>query len=291
MTFHDLHHADAPLVLPNAWDVGSAIAFLDAGFEAIGTTSFGVSAAGGRPDGDGASKDATVALVHALQGLPAYVTADVEDGFADDPDTVAEFVAGLGVAGINIEDSADGALTPADRHAAKVAAIKSRTPEVFINARVDNYWFGEDATITAVLERAATYVEAGADGIFIPFVPGAVSPEDLATITSDVPVPVNVLVDPNLTLTELGSARHPAHQHRLAAVPRRRRRSGRRGHRGARQRTSRPGDAVPRGAGAAGQVRTASGQPTRYVTTRPGAFGPGRVVMHQPADRIPTAST
>ncbi len=204
MTFHDLHHADAPLVLPNAWDVGSAIAFLDAGFEAIGTTSFGVSAASGRPDGDGASKDATVALVHALQGLPAFVTADVEDGFADDPDTVAEFVAGLGVAGINIEDSADGALTPADRHAAKVAAIKSRTPEVFINARIDNYWFGEEATIAAVLERAATYVEAGADGIFIPFVPGAVSPEDLAMITSDVPVPVNVLVDPTLTLTELG---------------------------------------------------------------------------------------
>jgi 2-methylisocitrate lyase-like PEP mutase family enzyme len=203
VTFHDLHHADAPLVLPNAWDVGSAIAFLDAGFEAIGTTSFGVSAAGGRPDGDGASKDATVALVHALQGLPVYVTADVEDGFADDPDTVAELVAGLGVAGINIEDSADGALTPAERHAAKIAAIKSRTPDVFINARVDNYWFGEDATITAVLERATTYVEAGADGIFIPFVPGAVTPEGLATITSDVSVPVNVLVDPNLTLTEL----------------------------------------------------------------------------------------
>jgi 2-methylisocitrate lyase-like PEP mutase family enzyme len=203
MTFHDLHHADTPLVLPNAWDVGSAMAFLEAGFEAIGTTSFGVSAAGGRPDGDGASKDGTVALVHALQGLPVHVTADVEDGHDDDPDSVAEFVAGLGVAGINIEDSKDAALIPAELHADKIAAIKSRSPEVFVNARVDNYWFGQEATLPSVLERAAMYVTAGADGIFIPFTPGALAPEDLATICSEVPVPLNVLVDPNLTLSEL----------------------------------------------------------------------------------------
>jgi 2-methylisocitrate lyase-like PEP mutase family enzyme len=203
MTFHELHHGDTPLVLPNAWDVGSAIAFLDAGFEAIGTTSFGVSASGGRPDGNRASKDATGALVHALQGLPVYVTADVEDGHSDDSDAVSDFVAGLGVAGINIEDSIDAALIPAERHAAKITAIKSRTPEMFVNARVDNYWFGQDATLTAVLERAAMYVEAGADGIFIPFIPGAMSHEELARITAELPVPVNVLVSPDLTLSEL----------------------------------------------------------------------------------------
>jgi len=203
MTFHDLHHADTPLVLPNAWDVGSAIAFLDAGFEAIGTTSFGVGATVGQPDGDRASKSATVALVHALHRLPVHVSADIEDGYDDDPNTVSDFVAGLGVAGINIEDSRQGALIPAERHAAKIAAIKSRAPQVFINARIDNYWFGEDATPTAVLERAAAYVEAGADGIFIPFVPGALEPEDLSGIAADVPVPVNVLVAPDLTLDVL----------------------------------------------------------------------------------------
>ena len=221
MTFHDLHHADAPLVLPNAWDVGSAIAFLDAGFEAIGTTSFGVSAAGGRPDGDGASKDATVALVHALQGLPAYVTADVEDGFADDPDTVAEFVAGLGVAGINIEDSADGALIPADRHAAKVAAIKSRTPDVFINARVDNYWFGEDATIAAVLERAAAYVEAGRRRHLHPLRARCRHTRgphhDHLGRAGPGQRPRRPEPDPH----RARPARHPTHQHRLIAVPRR----------------------------------------------------------------------
>lgn len=203
MTFHDLHHADTPLVLPNAWDVGSAIAFLDAGFEAIGTTSFGVSATTGRPDGDRASQSATVALVDALQGLPVYVTADVEDGYADDPDVVSDFVAGLRVAGINIEDSREGALIPPEQHAAKIAAIKSRTPETFVNARIDNYWFGQDATPTAVLERAATYIEAGADGVFIPFVPGALAPDDLAGIAAELSVPLNVLVAPDLTLSEL----------------------------------------------------------------------------------------
>lgn len=203
MTFHDLHQADTPLVLPNAWDVGSAIAFLEAGFEAVGTTSFGVGATAGRPDGYGASRNATVALLHGLQELPVYVTADIEDGYADDPDAVADFVAGLSVAGINIEDSADGTLIPPERHAAKITAIKSRTPQVFVNARVDNYWFGQDATLTAVLERANAYVHAGADGVFLPFVPGAVTPDDLASITAALPVPVNVLVDPNLTLDEL----------------------------------------------------------------------------------------
>jgi 2-methylisocitrate lyase-like PEP mutase family enzyme len=203
MTFHDLHHTGTPLVLPNAWDVGSAIAFLDAGFEAVGTTSFGVSATAGRPDGDRASKDATVALVDALRRLPVYVTADVEDGYADDPGVVSDFVADLDVAGINIEDSREAALIPAERHAAKIAAIKARTPEVFVNARIDNYWFEEDATPTAVLERAATYVQAGADGIFIPFIPGALAPEHLARITGELTVPVNVLVSPDLTLDEL----------------------------------------------------------------------------------------
>ena len=203
MTFHDLHHTDTPLVLPNAWDVGTAIAFIDAGFEAVGTTSFGVGATVGRPDGDGASKDATVALVHALQGLPVYVTADIEDGYADDPNTVSDFVAGLNIAGINIEDSKKGALVAPEGHAAKIAAVKSRTPEMFVNARVDNFWFGQDATLAAVLERAAIYVEAGADGIFIPFIPGAVSSEELASITAELTVPVNVLVPPDLTLTGL----------------------------------------------------------------------------------------
>lgn len=201
MTFHELHHADLPLLLPNAWDVGSALAFVDAGFPAVGTTSFGVASAGGSPDGGRASKDATAELARRLRGLPAYVSADVEDGYSDDPEQVAEFVAGLGVAGVNIEDSSDERLIDPAAHEAKVAAIKERVPGLFVNARVDTYWLGQDATVEETLRRADAYVAAGADGVFVP---GATKPADLRAITSHLTVPVNVLVVPGSSLVELG---------------------------------------------------------------------------------------
>jgi len=200
MSFRDLHYADRPLLLPNAWDVPSALAFSDAGYRAIGTTSFGVAASAGHPDGARSSKEATSALVRQLQNLPAYVSADVEDGYHDDPDEVAEYIAGLGAAGINIEDSTDEKLISPRAHAAKVAAIKQRSPEVFINARIDTYWLDQDATVSATLKRAEAYVDAGADGIFVP---GAADPSNLRELTANIPVPVNVLVVPQLSLAEL----------------------------------------------------------------------------------------
>jgi 2-methylisocitrate lyase-like PEP mutase family enzyme len=203
-TFHDLHHSDAPLVLPNAWDVGSALAFVEAGFPAIGTTSFGVAASLGLPDGGGTTKSATVALAARLSRLPVPITTDIEDGYSDDPTEVAEFVAELadsGIAGINIEDSKDGQLVDPAMLAAKVAAIKRRTPDMFVNARVDNYWFNEHATVETVLARAGAYRDAGADGIFVP---GMTGPEDIRSITAGIGLPVNVLAHPSLTVAQLG---------------------------------------------------------------------------------------
>ena len=176
MTFRDLHDGALPLLLPNAWDVASALAFAEAGFPAIGTTSFGVAASGGEPDGGRTSRDATLALARRLTALPCHVSADVEDGYDDDPGRVADYVAELGVAGINLEDSTGERLVAPAAHAAKVAAVKARVPELFVNARVDTYWLGQDATVAATLARAAAYVEAGADGIFVP---GATEPADL----------------------------------------------------------------------------------------------------------------
>lgn len=203
-TFAELHHAAAPLVLPNAWDMGSAVAFVAAGFPAIGTTSFGIAASAGMPDGGRSSKAATVALVGQLCRLPVHVTADIEDGYSDDPAEVAELVARLaamGVAGVNLEDSTAGHLIDPAVSASKIAAVKHRSPAVFINARVDNIWFGEQATVDAVLLRARAYAEAGADGIFVP---GLVVPEDMQTITAGIALPVNVLAHPTLTVAELG---------------------------------------------------------------------------------------
>jgi 2-methylisocitrate lyase-like PEP mutase family enzyme len=200
MSFRDLHYADEPFLLPNAWDVSSALAFYDAGYRAVGTTSFGVAATAGHPDGGRSSKEPTSTLVAQLRNLPVYVSADVEDGYDDDPELVAGYVAGLGAVGINIEDSTDEKLISPQAHAAKVAAIKHRSPEVFVNARIDTYWLKQDANVSATLKRAEAYVDAGADGIFIP---GASEPSDLRELTANIPVPVNVLVVPRLSLAEL----------------------------------------------------------------------------------------
>ena len=198
MTFHELHHGERPLVLPNAWDVASALAFAEAGYPAIGTTSFGLAASAGRPDGDRSAREATRALVRRPGSLPCYLTADVEDGYDDDPARVADYVAGLGVAGVNIEDSTAGALVDPGTHAAKIAAIKARSPAVFVNARVDTYWSDQD--IPATLDRALSYVDAGADGVFVP---GPIGRAALRELTTRIPVPVNVL--PVLPLDELAA--------------------------------------------------------------------------------------
>ena len=203
-TFRELHYSDAPLLLPNAWDVGSALAFAEAGFPAVGTTSFGVAACVGLPDGGGSTKAATTALVMQMGRLPVHVTADIEDGYSDDPAVVAEFVAelaALGVAGVNLEDSKDGHLVDPAAFAAKVAAVKRRSPDMFVNARVDNFWFAEQATVDAVLLRAGAYADAGADGIFVP---GVAAPEDIRSITAGTGLPVNLLAHPSLTVAELG---------------------------------------------------------------------------------------
>ncbi|GIF76738.1 isocitrate lyase/PEP mutase family protein [Asanoa siamensis] len=200
MTFRDLHDGALPLLLPNAWDVASAIAFVEAGFPAIGTTSFGVAAAAGVPDGHGNTRDATRLLAHALAPLPVFVSVDVEDGYSAEPDEVADYVATLGVAGINLEDSTDGRLVEPSAHAAKIAAVKTRNPDVYVNARADTYWLGQDATLSATLERAAAYVEAGADGVFVP---GVTKPPELRELAVNLPVPVNVLVIPGLSLPHL----------------------------------------------------------------------------------------
>lgn len=203
-TFHELHHGNAPLLLPNAWDLGSALAFADAGYPAIGTTSFGIAASAGLPDGDRSGKAATLALAAQLVQLPVHVTTDIEDGYSEDPAEVAGCVAelaALGVAGVNIEDSRDGNLVDPAAFAAKIAAVKRRNPGIFVNARVDNYWVSEHATRDAVLHRARLYADAGADGIFVP---GLAEEDDIRGVTAGIGLPVNVLAHPSFGVAELG---------------------------------------------------------------------------------------
>src|SRR5881296_1124693 len=124
--FLALHHGDAPLLMPNPWDVGSARIFESLGFQALATTSSGHAATLGRLDG-GVTRDE--ALEHAADiagagGLP--VSADLENGFADDPEAVAATISlaiGTGVAGCSVEDySAERGLYPPELAADRVAA-------------------------------------------------------------------------------------------------------------------------------------------------------------------------
>jgi 2-methylisocitrate lyase-like PEP mutase family enzyme len=204
-SFVDLHHGPLPLLLPNAWDVASALAFVEAGYPAIGTTSQGVAAAHGVPDASHGTAAASLALARSLARLPVPVTVDCEDGHSDDPAEVGAYVAelaALGVAGVNLEDSAESRLVEPDAFAAKVAAAKEAAPRVFVNGRVDTYWFHEDATVEATLARATAYVEAGADGIFVP---GLTEPDAIRAIAATLPVPLNVLPVPGLSLQDLGA--------------------------------------------------------------------------------------
>lgn len=188
-------------MLPNAWDVPSALAYVAAGFRAVGTTSFGVSSSHGHRDGGRATRRANVALATALAPLHCFVSVDIEDGYSDDPDIVADYVASLPIAGINIEDSTAEKLIEPEEAAAKIAAIKKRNPDVFINARVDTYWLNQQADPTITIERALRYVDAGADGIFVPL---ANDHDELTEIVAAIPRPVNTLPVEGLSLAQLG---------------------------------------------------------------------------------------
>jgi 2-methylisocitrate lyase-like PEP mutase family enzyme len=202
LSFKELHYATRPLVLPNAWDVPSALAILGAGFTVLGTTSFGVAASHGTPDGGRSTREHNLALAAALQPLDCLVSIDVEDGYSDDPDAVADYVAALPCDGVNLEDSIDGALVDPDLYTAKVRAVKALCPDLFLNARVDTYWFGQDAEVAPTLARARSYLAAGADGIFVP---GVTDPEVIRALAEGIDHPLNVLPVPGMTVTELGA--------------------------------------------------------------------------------------
>ncbi|MER7490738.1 isocitrate lyase/phosphoenolpyruvate mutase family protein [Streptomyces sp. NPDC126497] len=188
--FADLHHADEPLLLPNAWDHASAHLLAAHGFRAVGTTSLAAAAAAGLPDGAAATREETLRLARTLGPGPFLLSVDAEGGFGDDPDEVAEFARelyALGAAGINLEDG----LGPADRHAAKIAAVRAAAPGLFVNARTDTYWLadGEDTT-----RRLDAYVEAGAHGVFVP---GLTGPREITGLVRGLAgVPLNVLHSP-----------------------------------------------------------------------------------------------
>ncbi|MER8219294.1 isocitrate lyase/phosphoenolpyruvate mutase family protein [Streptomyces sp. NPDC094143] len=189
--FAALHHADEPLLLPNAWDYASAQALAGQGFRAVATTSLGVAAVAGLPDAAAATREETLRLAFALGARPLLLSVDAEGGFDDDPDEVAEFARELyavGVAGINLEDG----LAPAERLAGKIAAVKKAVPVLFVNARTDTHWLGDGDTADT-LSRLDAYQAAGADGVFVP---GLTDPRRISALVRHLDAPLNVLYSP-----------------------------------------------------------------------------------------------
>lgn len=198
--FRALHRAGRPLFLPNAWDRASAAALAARGFPAIGTTSLGVAAAAGLPDATGATRETTLWLARDLVRLPVLVSVDIEGGFGTAPEDVAELAAGLerlGVAGVNIEDGRPGGagLTDPAAQCELIAAVKHAAPGLFVNARTDTYWLGpaEEDPRQETRRRAAAYLAAGADGIFVP---GLAEEHVIAALAAELDAPLNVLLPP-----------------------------------------------------------------------------------------------
>lgn len=213
--FRALHDRRRVLLLPNAWDAGSARIFAGLGFDAVATTSAGVAWALGYPDGEGTPLDEVLAVVERIVRVtPLPVTVDFEAGYGDSPEAVAANVRRLietGAVGINLEDGVRHEyLRDIDDAARRVAAARQAADEagvpIVINARVDNWMVGgdedEDTRVAEALRRARAYLEAGADCIY-PI--GVSSPELIGRLCAAIDAPVNVGVRPGLPdMAELG---------------------------------------------------------------------------------------
>ncbi|WP_020657485.1 isocitrate lyase/PEP mutase family protein [Amycolatopsis benzoatilytica] len=211
-------HSDGVLVLPNAWDAGSAVAIERAGAPAVATTSGGVSWALARGDGQHLTRAEMLEVIAQIAAaVEVPVTADVEGGYGPEPAAVAETVAGVvavGAVGVNLEDSRAGTLTlftpdeQAERlRAARAAAASAGLADLWVNARTDVYLFGvgePEGRYEDVVTRANTYAEAGADSIFVP---GLADLEVLAALSKAAPIPVSAMAGPGApAVAELAEA-------------------------------------------------------------------------------------
>lgn len=212
--FHALHHADKTLVLPNAWDCASAKIFEETGFSAIATTSSGISWACGHQDGEHIPPELMINVIGRIARVVEIpVTADIEGGYyRKDLDEFSQFIGDTvqaGAVGINLEDgdSETGNLTDLNWQAQRIksakAAGKEKGVNLFVNARTDAMSLAKKDLKTKIkicIERAKAFKEAGADGIFIPFVSEL---ETVIQLKKAIDLPLNILTSATLEVSEL----------------------------------------------------------------------------------------
>jgi 2-methylisocitrate lyase-like PEP mutase family enzyme len=212
--FHELHERDRAFIIPNPWDIGTARLLAHLGFEALATTSAGFAFSVGQPDNtiDRDQMMAHVAAIVSATDLP--VSADLENGFGDSPEIVAETIrlaAAAGLAGCSIEDMSHDPAHPiyAQEHAADriraAAEVARGLPFPFtLTARAENYLCGRP-DLKDTIERLQAYQTAGANVLYAP---GLTSKEEIAEVVRSVDRPVNVVMGlqgVQLSLAELSA--------------------------------------------------------------------------------------
>jgi 2-methylisocitrate lyase-like PEP mutase family enzyme len=214
IAFRALHKRDGAFIIPNPWDVGTARLLAHLGFEALATTSAGFAFSIGQRDNTVGRDKMMVHVRDIAAATDLPVSADLENGFGDDPKTVAETIrlgAAAGLVGGSIEDSAarrDDPIYEREHAAERVRAaaeLAHSLPFPFtLTARAENYLFGR-RDLNDTIKRLQAYQEAGADVLYAP---GLASKEDIAAVVSSLDRPVNVLMGlagVRLSLAELSA--------------------------------------------------------------------------------------
>jgi 2-methylisocitrate lyase-like PEP mutase family enzyme len=201
--FLALHQQERPLLLANAWDVGSARMLASLGFQALASTSSGYAATLGRLDYSISREEALAHAAALVDATELPVSADFEDGFSGDPSGVAETVRlalDVGLAGCSVEDWSAAqqrlydAGEAAERVAAAAEAAHAGPVKLVLTARAENHLRG-NSDLGDTIARLQAYQEAGADVLYAP---GLARPEDIRQLVSSVDLPVNVLARPDV---------------------------------------------------------------------------------------------
>ena len=212
--FLKLHGNDFPFLLGNIWDVQSANMFAAAGYKAIGTSSHAIAAANGYADGEQIPFETILRIAKQVtETVSIPFTLDLEAGYSGHTDGIIQNIEklnGVGVVGINIEDTVPAAqreLTDAATFAEKVTTItdyaRKKGIQVFINIRTDAFLLGIPDALEQTISRIKKYEKTGANGIFVP---GIVSKTDIAAVVQSTHLPINVMCMPGLPgFNELGA--------------------------------------------------------------------------------------
>lgn len=198
--FHALHTRAGAFIIPNPWDIGSARLLAHLGFEALATTSAGYAFSLGQPDNTIGREETMAHAAAIVSATDLPVSADLENGFGDNPESVAETIrlaARAGLAGGSIEDATGRRDSPlyelrhaAERVRAAAEVVRGLAFRFTLTARAENYLVGRP-DLKDTITRLQAYQAAGADVLYAP---GLTTKEDIATVVRSVDRPVNVIM-------------------------------------------------------------------------------------------------